>query len=248
MKKILLTTLSFFGLALASYGFNVYSENFESYATGSGGIEAAGFLFGKNIYASPNSIGSIDATENGNWFPNAGNGPGSSAFDPGDNGSNVMVKTWTDFGYGPDFENNQSQRSLQYYNITLTDAMINAGTISASVDYKIGDAFDGTAAQAGAFLKVLDVSAGWAEVAYGQMDYDGTSTDWQSANGSISISSIGAVAGDLLQFGFYNESQNYTGNGVWSDNISVSAVPEPSTYALIAGFAAFLFVAIRRRK
>ena len=25
-------------------------------------------------------------------------------------------------------------------------------------------------------------------------------------------------------------------------------VPEPSTYALIAGFAAFVFVAIRRRK
>jgi hypothetical protein len=29
---------------------------------------------------------------------------------------------------------------------------------------------------------------------------------------------------------------------------NISAVPEPSTYALIAGFAAFLFVAIRRRK
>jgi hypothetical protein len=29
---------------------------------------------------------------------------------------------------------------------------------------------------------------------------------------------------------------------------SISIVPEPSTYALIAGFAAFLFVAIRRRK
>jgi hypothetical protein len=30
--------------------------------------------------------------------------------------------------------------------------------------------------------------------------------------------------------------------------ISSIAVPEPSTYALLAGFAAFLFVAIRRRK
>ncbi|MDA0848635.1 MAG: PEP-CTERM sorting domain-containing protein [Verrucomicrobia bacterium] len=29
---------------------------------------------------------------------------------------------------------------------------------------------------------------------------------------------------------------------------NISIVPEPSTYALIAGFAAFLFVAIRRRK
>jgi len=30
--------------------------------------------------------------------------------------------------------------------------------------------------------------------------------------------------------------------------LTASAVPEPSTYALIAGFAAFIFVAIRRRK
>jgi hypothetical protein len=30
--------------------------------------------------------------------------------------------------------------------------------------------------------------------------------------------------------------------------LEVSAVPEPSTYALLAGFAAFLFVAIRKRK
>jgi hypothetical protein len=33
-----------------------------------------------------------------------------------------------------------------------------------------------------------------------------------------------------------------------SDTFTVSAVPEPSTYALLAGFAAFLFVAIKRRK
>ena len=36
--------------------------------------------------------------------------------------------------------------------------------------------------------------------------------------------------------------------GSSTDSLTVSAVPEPSTYALIAGFAAFLFVAIKRRK
>ena len=36
--------------------------------------------------------------------------------------------------------------------------------------------------------------------------------------------------------------------GIFGQGVSISVVPEPSTYALIAGFAAFVFVAIRRRK
>ena len=38
------------------------------------------------------------------------------------------------------------------------------------------------------------------------------------------------------------------GAGLAGQGVSISVVPEPSTYALIAGFAAFVFVAIRRRK
>ena len=36
--------------------------------------------------------------------------------------------------------------------------------------------------------------------------------------------------------------------GIFGQGVSISVVPEPSTYALIAGFAAFVLVAIRRRK
>ena len=36
--------------------------------------------------------------------------------------------------------------------------------------------------------------------------------------------------------------------GIFGQGVSISVVPEPSTYALIAGFAAFILVAIRRRK
>jgi hypothetical protein len=36
--------------------------------------------------------------------------------------------------------------------------------------------------------------------------------------------------------------------GIFGQGVSISIVPEPSTYALIAGFAAFVLVAIRRRK
>lgn len=44
---------------------------------------------------------------------------------------------------------------------------------------------------------------------------------------------------------FDSFSHNY---GSSTDSISISAVPEPSTYALLVGFATFLFVAIKRRK
>ena len=240
MKKLLLTITSSFCLALASYGFSVYSENFDSYADNST-LQAAGYIFGKSVYAGPNSGNNVAATVGG-WFPN----------DPGIQPSVAVVggaaKTWTDFGWAPDFENGQAQRSMYYYNITLTQEMIDAGSFNYSLDYEIGDVHDGTAASNGAFMKVLDVDAGWSEIAYSQITYDVNATGLTSASSSISLSGSGAVVGDLLQFGLWNESSNYTGNGVFTDNVSVSAVPEPSTYALLAGFAAFLFVAIRRRK
>lgn len=36
--------------------------------------------------------------------------------------------------------------------------------------------------------------------------------------------------------------------GIGGSGLTISVIPEPSTYALLAGFAAFLLVAIRRRK
>lgn len=64
---------------------------------------------------------------------------------------------------------------------------------------------------------------------------------------STTSSSLGTIAaGDGATFRI-----NYTlANTRGLDNLTITgvAVPEPSTYALIAGFAAFLFVAIKRRK
>jgi hypothetical protein len=78
---------------------------------------------------------------------------------------------------------------------------------------------------------------------------------WKTMVVGENTDSIGAQATNPRQVGiqiegagiaFTDFSHTY---GTTTDSISVvSAVPEPSTYALLAGFAAFLFVAIKRRK
>jgi hypothetical protein len=76
---------------------------------------------------------------------------------------------------------------------------------------------------------------------------------------TVSISSTGAfsltkevAAGNVAQLGFMMTGINANGATDWGNvqisGLSATAVPEPSTYAMIAGLAAFLFVAIRRRK
>lgn len=80
-------------------------------------------------------------------------------------------------------------------------------------------------------------------------------------NETVSISSTGDFALTLdvnegsnyvAQIGFTMLGLNANPPDDWGDvqfkDLVAAAVPEPSTYALLAGFAAFLLVAIRRRK
>lgn len=77
---------------------------------------------------------------------------------------------------------------------------------------------------------------------------------WLALEVGTTTTTLGAQTNDRqigIQFegvgiAFTDFSHTY---GTTTDSISVVApVPEPSTYALLAGFAAFLFVAIKRRK
>ena len=96
-----------------------------------------------------------------------------------------------------------------------------------------------------AFIKQLDPGSGWATVDYLTVEL---------VSGQDFSLSFAPTAGMVTQAGFVIDGANglstQTLGGITANNldITVSPVPEPSTYALIAGFAAFLFVAIRRRK
>lgn len=75
---------------------------------------------------------------------------------------------------------------------------------------------------------------------------DGTSTAVQGSFVNFAYSLTGSPTGDL---GIRIQAISFTGGGdrVTWDNIEVSAVPEPSTFALLGGLLALGFVAVRRR-
>lgn len=75
----------------------------------------------------------------------------------------------------------------------------------------------------------------------------GSWTNIQSA-GSDELSLDSGAGFDWTNVQYIDINTGGLGDTVAGTLSSITVVPEPSTYALLAGFAAFLFVAIRRRK
>lgn len=77
--------------------------------------------------------------------------------------------------------------------------------------------------------------------------FDGTTLDADpSDNGTVSLTGTESISG----FAFYAITGTAGGNAarVRMDEMVVTAVPEPGTYALLLGLGAVLFVAYRRRR
>lgn len=103
-----------------------------------------------------------------------------------------------------------------------------------------------------------DLSTGeWASRSSLGVNNDGSLTDdpdaltWTTLTTGSGLTSITGFQMKIMNGeGVWgtDTSGGATGNWVAVDNIALSTVPEPSTYALLIGFSAFLFVAIRKRK
>ena len=264
MKK-LLTTLSFFGLAAASYGVTVFSENFDSWAVEPSGqattpASGLGYVWGAEGYSATNDY-------IWGYYPGADpetnrysvSGPGG-AFSDAVSGNAFVASL--DYDASDMWANpTVTYRNFVEYTVigSLTAEQVAAGTISLTASVKsLADFTEGGVlkqfgihnsasanTEGGVYFKIGNGSDVYATQTI-SVGAGSSASEWTTDTLSFALTS--GNIGNWIKIGYYAESENYSAATVAIDNVSVSVVPEPSTYALLAGFAAFLFVAIRRRK
>jgi hypothetical protein len=103
----------------------------------------------------------------------------------------------------------------------------------------------------GAALEILGSMTAATNVAFDLVFYDSAFNAATVSGASTGLLTTNVDSGAAFA---WNDISAVDFSLAAADNVSVSgsltgiaAVPEPSTYALLAGFAAFIFVAIRRR-
>lgn len=122
--------------------------------------------------------------------------------------------------------------------IVGNDFVLGADSITGFTSFS-GNDIPATAKQGVNFTGPGTVSINWSNA----LDASGGSITYASLN-----SGVWSTVTDTLAAG--TTSYSFAANGFAVDNVQITGtvVPEPSTYALIAGFVAFIIVAIRRRK
>ena len=229
MKKLLLISTSVVSMALTSFAVSIdtsesaawlgYMNVFENDGGSAGGYQW-GSPWGAADLNSSYAGGVLTLSPNTNTYAD---NPGDAYWQNGDDGAKFMEANY--------YLENPGD-NLAWAGQTLTFS----GTVdSATLDSRYG---------AVAFIKVLDVDAGYATTVF--------ETASITSTGAFSLSYDVAAGNNIAQVGFQMTGVNANPATDWGNvqisGLSATAVPEPSTYALIAGFAAFVFVAIRRRK
>lgn len=249
MKKNLGILGIVLGLCLSAVPANAYTtifaDNFES------GSFNSGWSMNKVVYSS---AGLNTASGNhalgawqGGYYPGTLFGPNAIA--TGEGGllqGNNQAKVWPDYdGWWMDWLNsNIVSVSLLHNHVITADDIANGG-YQMDLDYKYQPTV-GAGSGAFAFMGIFssDFSQNWwtdRQV----LNFNGG--NWGSAAVRIGLSDPGAI-GANLQFGVTVYAQDYSANGLYVDNVTVSNVPEPSSAALMGvGVAGLLAFRLRRK-
>ena len=243
MKKLLLISTSVVSMALTSFAVSIDTSETAAWAGYMHVFDNAGGAAGGHLWGSGWGTEALNASYAGGVVTLA---PNTNTYaDNVANGGASDIAYWTNSVDGGVTAGNDGNKFMQanYYLENPGDNLGWAGqtlTFSGTVDSATLDSRYGAVA----FIKVLDVDAGYAEIAF--------ETASITSTGAFSLSHDVAAGNYIGQIGFQMTGINANPDTDWGNvqisGLSATAVPEPSTYALLAGLAAFLFVAIRRRK
>lgn len=240
MKKLLLLSTSIISMALTSFAVSIDTSetgNWSGYMSvfNNDGGSQGGYLWGDSWGAadldSSNSGGVLTFSPNTNTYRDIADDAGRAYWSNSSDGGLTA---------GPD-GNKWLEATLKLEAAGDNQAWNGQSlSLSGTVDsYTLDSRYSFTA-----FIKTLDVNGGWATVQNEAVSITST------GDFSVSLDALGGAY--VSQIGFTMAGLNANEATDWGSvsisNLSASVVPEPSTYALIAGFAAFFFVAIRRRK
>ena len=240
-------------VASSSQALTTYSEDFNAMnaadgaALGAGGGNwkifanvfdgSGGYKFGYGVFDAPNGGAGFSAVASGE----GAGGP-----------SDQYINTYSDYnccglgGPSPEGHGNGTDRVEANIFQEQTVGAGDAGVWRFEFDAKLpGGGPLGANTTAAAFIKVLDPDLGFATTIFLQNDST-TLTDSAWETRFIDITIDGSMAGDILQFGFINTSENFEATGVYYDNVSFTAIPVPGAVWLFGSAIAGLFAARRR--
>ena len=223
-----------------------YSQNFESLPdpAGATALSDDGWLVGANVFDSSGGF-----LYNYFAFPAPNGGPAFSAVATGAAGpaqGTYYMNTYNDYNNG---DHSNGSNNVIEANIFREMGLIGAGDLNSvwNFDFQFAVGDPGPAQDAFAFVKVLKTSDSSFATLYNEnFDTAGATATWVDGQLSLNIDDASWI-GETVQIGFVNTASNFSGSGVYYDNLNfASAVPEPSS-ALIVGFAA-VGIAMRRRR
>jgi len=232
------------GATLSMNGqISAFDEDFELMnlpAAGDPSLSNAGWLVGANVFSSGGVF-----EYNYFAFPAPNEGAAFSAIATGEGGVDQGSQQLSVFS---DYNNVDHAAGKLINALVFQEFNVSAGNVGEiwqfQFDAKMGNLEGASTAEA--FVKTIDPNNGFAETNLITESMTAIPATWGTYSMSLPIDA--GLVGQIFQVGFASTATNYEGSGVFYDNVSLSIVPEPSTYALVGGLVVLLVGVVRRRR